>query len=125
MNKTLLLWIALITGLLSSCEHDKYPHGKQIYEHYCSNCHMNDGKGLGELYPSIDESAYLRSELASLPCLIRHGKKSAVLHTVYMPAHKELTELEMNNLVNYLSDRWGEGAPLSLDEVTSTLLSCP
>jgi len=119
--------ILLLGGIiaLNSCEEDKYPQGHRVYKTYCENCHMQQGQGLGTLYPSLQNSSYLTSEVASLPCLIRHGKKSTVLSTVYMPEHKMLTDTDMHNLINYLTHKWGSADASSPNTIADALATCP
>jgi len=85
---------------------------------------MSDGKGLGEIYPSLIGSTYLSTEQQALVCLIKKGKKSTQLSTVYMPAH-DLTDLEMINLINYLSHRLSNTSAISPQEVRQSLVACP
>ena len=110
--------------LVLSCEQDRYPQGKLIYDRYCSNCHMDDGKGLGEIYPSLIGSSYLTTEQDALVCLIKKGKKSTQLSTVYMPAH-DLTEIDMINLINYLSHKLSNSLVISPQEVREAVAACP
>jgi len=86
---------------------------------------MDDGEGLGVIYPALGTSAYIHTEKASLPCLVRHGKRSTQLETVYMPAHTQLSDLDMINLINYMSYRWGAQDALSPQEIKEALSECP
>ena len=86
---------------------------------------MADGKGLGELYPDLSESKYLTSDFADLTCLILNGKQSDQLATIYMPAHKSLKAAELTNLINYMSDRWGNQKVIQLNDVIKQMKNCP
>lgn len=110
--------------LNSSCEQEKFVQGKRIYQINCANCHMENGKGLGKMYPDITESAYLKADKKSLACLIRLGKSGNVLSNVVMPANKELTEAGMNNLINYLLHTWGDGSVSNVNELKESLQNC-
>jgi len=125
---TILSILYLFFGLFVltiSCEDNRYPHGQALYNQYCSNCHMDNGEGLGQIYPALSKSSYLSTEQSSLVCLIRHGKKSTEIETVYMPANDNLSDIDMINLINFLSYKWGENAPLSPQEVKEALNDCP
>ena len=101
MNK---LFIAIIvTFLLSAmaCDRQPYVQGERIYNAVCSSCHMDSGKGLGQIYPDITQSAYLSNLSKELPCLIKNGRTSKTLETVVMPGLKTVTAAEMTNLINY------------------------
>lgn len=87
---------------------------------------MDEGKGFGEIYPSLIESPYLTSEIEALPCLIKHGKKSTVLSTVYMPAHPELNAVDISNLINYMSASFTqEPTQPNPKEIAEYLSTCP
>ncbi len=118
-----IVTLIVLTSALS-CDQERYPQGKLIYERYCANCHMSEGKGLGEIYPSLVDSPYLSSDQESLVCLIKKGKKSTQLSTVYMPAH-DLSEVEMINLINYLSHKLSSTSAISPLQVREALVACP
>lgn len=123
---TLLLMVTMVALIVHSCDRVPYPRGKEIYKQYCSNCHMDEGKGFGEIYPSLIESPYLTTEIEALPCLIRHGKKSTVLSTVYMPAHDQLSAIDISNLINYMSDSFTkEPKQANPKDINQYLSSCP
>jgi len=85
---------------------------------------MADGEGLGEIYPTLIGSSYLTTDQDALVCLIKKGKKSTQISTVYMPAH-DLSDLDMINLINYLSYKLSEAPAISPQEVKEALAACP
>jgi len=115
----------LLSVLILACTQEPYVQGKRIYDTYCLNCHMEDGSGLGELYPSLNNSLYLSSQKDQLACLIQNGIRSDQLSTVYMPAHYQIEPAAMTNLINYLSYRWGKESVITLAEVNNQLIKCP
>ncbi|MEL6122449.1 MAG: cytochrome c [Bacteroidota bacterium] len=123
MNKAVTCFV-LILCLVLGCKTEKYQQGRIIYETSCLNCHMSDGSGLGEMYPKLKGSRYLAEDIELLPCLIRQGAQSRQLETVYMPGHPEITTASMTNLINYMSDMWGDGRVVRLAEVTALMESC-
>lgn len=107
------------------CNLEKYTQGKRLYDAHCSSCHMAEGNGLGELYPSLHNSSYLTtSNVANLPCLIKEGRVSTTLSTIAMPPNKELSDAEMTNLINYIYDEWGTKPVPPLRELQSYIMSC-
>ncbi len=106
-----------------TCRQERYVQGKRIYDTFCLNCHMEDGNGLGTMYPNITESPLLRDHNA-LICLILQGTQSKVLHTVTMPQHSQLTPAGMSNLINYMSDRWGDKHIITLVETKLQMKKC-
>ena len=118
--------IILVFGsiLIWACSEEPYTQGKQIYEAYCLNCHMEDGRGLGALYPNLENSAYLNGKQDHLACLIYNGVQSSKLATVAMPAHYDIKPAGMTNLINFISYRWGNKSVLTLQEINDQLDQC-
>lgn len=120
----------VFTTTLTQCDHTEYPSGKRYYNAYCGNCHMEDGKGLSKLIPSLEKSKYLIDNQYELPCIIRYGIKSMVSDTssevqLSMPAHLKLSEIEILNISNYVNNSWGNQQPqISLEEIKSKLDNC-
>jgi len=124
MNKALIIIMSLAI-VIFSCEQKKYEQGKRIYDALCLQCHMADGSGLGTLYPDLSKSTYLTDRMTDLPCLIRKGKRSDELATVYMPAQPQLREAELSNLINYINYTWGDQSGMSLLDLKEALSLCP
>ncbi len=124
MNKVKVL-VVLLAFIVIACAHEPYVQGKQIYESYCLNCHMEDGSGLGAIYPKLKNSAYLNGMQDKLACLIYNGTQSSKLSTVAMPAHYNIEPAAMTNLINYLSYRWGNESVITLREINKQLDQCP
>lgn len=128
MNKVHLVSFLILVSILclsAACQQEVFVQGKRIYEVNCENCHMADGKGLGEMYPDISQSSYFRDNKAELACLIRNGRQSEMLDNVAMPANKAITEVGMNNLINYLLFTWGDQTQSNLNELKAQLDKCP
>jgi len=123
MNKWISFIIIFILAYVA-CKQEKFTQGKIIYDTSCANCHMDDGNGLGALYPALSKSEYLTTLKSKLPCLIKHGSQSNKLSTVYMPAHPNIEEASMTNLINYLSHTWGDQETVLLRDITDQLEVC-
>lgn len=124
MSKLIVL-IVISIAVCFSCQQEKYTQGKRIYKALCSNCHMDDGNGLGQMYPSLQKSVYLHDKMNDLTCLIRTGRQSSHLSTVVMPGFTNLREAEMSNLINYLSHEWGDQSILPITSIREQIESCP
>ena len=122
-SKLLLFAFGLLS--ISSCD-DTYSQGQRIYTALCANCHMDDGSGLNQLIPPLKGSLYLTGQKQGLVCVIRQGFRadSLGLTLKYMPAHPKMTDVEMTNLVNYLSASFGNQKHWQLKEVKTQLQSC-
>lgn len=85
---------------------------------------MQDGSGLGDLYPKLQDSPYLTDNKDDLICLIRNGKVSAQMANIEMPAHKMLREAELSNLVNYLCYTWGDQQLVPITKIQALMSNC-
>ena len=107
-----------------------YINGKRLYIEHCSNCHQKDGSGLASLYPPIHNSGYFKSGPDSTICIIRNGIEGKIIvngisYNQPMPGHKDLTVLEIAELVTYLYSTWGEEDKIfSTVEVYQILENC-
>lgn len=75
-----------------------FTKGEEIYTKKCANCHMADGSGLGSYIPPLKKDTPI--DFITSTCIITLGKGEENLQ---MPAFKELTDVELTNLVNYLN----------------------
>ena len=85
--------------------------GEQLYLENCSQCHQADGKGLALLYPPLADQELL-SRPDRIACAIRYGANgpreiSGKIFNQPMAAVENLTDLEVAEIITYLSATWG------------------
>jgi mono/diheme cytochrome c family protein len=120
----------LLSAFFFSCQ-QQYPQGRRIYQTYCANCHMEDGTGLGWLIPPLDGADYLQTSRDHIPCMIRYGSKGGItVNNITfrepMPSFRNLNEVEISNLINYINTAWSNDNPeTSPAEVAGMLERCP
>lgn len=108
---------------LSQKETQYFSHGKRLYESYCSNCHMDDGKGLGKLIPPLAKSDYLKNHRSDLPIILKFGLNGPITvngtdFNQPMPANPKLTDLEVVEILTFVGNSWGnELGGFTLEEV--------
>jgi mono/diheme cytochrome c family protein len=118
----LLIWVA--------CSHP-YTQGENLYKAYCVNCHIEDGTGLVTLIPRLAGADFLQVNRDLVPCIIRHGSMGGLVvngttFTEPMPGFRNLNEVEISNLINYINTSWGNNLPeTSPEEVLNALDKCP
>ena len=111
----------LIVIFLVSCQ-PTYKQGERIYLARCADCHMRDGSGLNDLVPGLHKAAIDKLG-PDLPCLIVNGLANDLLP---MPGQKDMNEVEIANLVNYLRQTFATSTEeLTLPELRSQLTQCP
>lgn len=105
-------------------------NGARIYETYCANCHQAQGEGLAKLYPPLAGSDYLLENIPRAACIAKNGQfKEIVVNGVsfnqMMPAMPQLTNLEIAEVITYISNSWGnDGGFQSVKEVDKWLTEC-
>jgi mono/diheme cytochrome c family protein len=104
--------------------------GKLLYTTHCSNCHQENGEGLGKVYPPLKNSDYLIASKSNTYCGIKNGisKEIVVNGVVYnqaMPANEQLTDLEIAEICTYIYNSWGlETGFIDVKEVSEGLNYC-
>jgi len=124
-----LLGIVFVGGL-SSCETGGYRQGAALYAQHCANCHMQDGTGLGGNIPPLAGSDYLSANPARVACVIQYGLSDTIsvngkIYKFPMAAVSGLNNLEIANIINYISNSWGNSLGYtSLERVDQALEAC-
>lgn len=86
--------------------------GKSVYANNCMNCHMEDGKGIANAFPPLAKSDYLKKPAKDLIAVVLKGqsgevKVNGVVYNGNMPAQDYLTDEEIADVLNYVSNSWG------------------
>lgn len=138
-NKWLVpcLFTATVVCLLNACQSEEeinysryYTAGKQVYENKCANCHNQDGSGLALLYPPLTDSTYLKQNKDKLACMIKHGLQGEIIiagktYDGVMPAQQDLTDIELAELITYLTNSFGNNQGLTrMEDVSKALKNC-
>lgn len=108
-----------------------YVQGEQLFVEHCSNCHQKNGKGLGLLYPPVDQSDFVDKNFEQVICLIRNGIKGELIvngksFNKEMPPIPGLTDLEIAEITTYLYNTWGRDRGIvEVKDASKILNSCP
>jgi len=124
--------ISAILGLClaSSCDYKPRNQGKSLYAKHCSGCHMNDGEGLGELFPPTANSSYINEKPQALACIIKYGLEGSITvngtsFNEAMPGNTQLSDVEINNLVHYILEVQNKTKnPYTISDIRAQLSSC-
>ena len=133
MRKILVFAIALFAFGCQSAEELKteqyFAEGYQLYTTNCSNCHQADGKGMSNLYPPLNGSEVLKDK-NMLACIIQNGMKDTIIvngksFSRPMPANPKLTDLEIAEIVSYLTMKWErDSVHTKIETVNNALANC-
>ncbi|MDX2134706.1 MAG: cytochrome c [Saprospiraceae bacterium] len=126
-----LIPIAALSLLsLANCTGEPQTEGKRLYVHYCANCHLEDGRGVGALVPPLAGADYLHNNRDALPCILVHGLADTIyvngqLYAEQMPGVESLSHIEVTNILNYIGNAWGNESALFIpDQVKEQLKTC-
>ncbi|HEV7381803.1 MAG TPA: cytochrome c [Dyadobacter sp.] len=106
-----------------------FVEGYQLYKTYCTNCHQDDGKGMANLYPPLQGSSILNNK-ELMACIIKNGMNDTIIvagkkFSRPMPANPKLTELEIAEIVSFVTMKWGDDSiHTSIGSVGKSLAIC-
>ena len=122
------------TQNLSRTERVRYQQymvqGQQLYRTHCSNCHQEEGTGLGQLIPPLAQSDYLLADVDRTLCLIKHGLRGEIIvngqsYQQPMPANETLRDIEIAQIATYIYNHWGHAKGyIPTKRVSGTLRQC-
>jgi len=134
----LLVVVVSFIVILISCQSKSdvqfkqyYVQGEVLYNTHCSNCHQKDGKGLGLIYPPLNESDFMQNHFENVICIMKNGKSGELIVNgkVYnqpMPGIPTLTNLEIAEIATFVYNTWShERGKIELTEVAKVLVDCP
>lgn len=100
-----------------------FVEGYQLYTTHCSNCHQDNGKGMANLYPTLEDAkTFQQPEL--IPCMIKYGTSGSKGRP--MPGNTKLTELEIAEIMTFVKVKWGRDSLITTTEfVQNSLSKCP
>lgn len=131
MKQYLIVFFFLgLAFCVSTCSSKRYEHGEILYQNFCANCHMEDGMGLGGNIPPLAGADFLGKERDRLACIIRYGIQEEIVvngktYQEPMLGIEQLSDAEITNVINYISNAWGNELPfVPITEVQASLKEC-
>ena len=107
-----------------------YVEGERLYQLHCSNCHQKSGKGLGLLYPPLNQSDYMDNHMDEVICLMKHGKSGELVvngkaFNQPMPGIPTLTDLEIAEIATFIFNTWThDRGIIEVNDVSKILDQC-
>ena len=99
--------------------------GQEIYNDFCSQCHLEDGKGVRGIYPPLAKSDFL-TDIDRTISSIKYGLKGPI--TVNgekynsMMVSQGLDDEEISDVVNYILNSWGNSTDeLITEEIVTSV----
>lgn len=88
-----------------------FSEGKDIYNDFCIQCHMANGKGVPKVFPPLAKSDYLKNYRIESIKAIKYGLSGEITvngekYNTAM-ASQGLTNKEIAAVMNYITNSWG------------------
>ncbi|BDD04961.1 c-type cytochrome [Aureibacter tunicatorum] len=105
-------------------------NGQRGYEANCANCHMSDGSGLGKVIPPLKGADFLDKHLDQVICGIKYGMDGKIIvngveYDQPMPGSKFLSDIEIAEIVTFITNTWGNGNGIvTIEQVQGQLKKC-
>ena len=88
--------------------------GEEIYQDFCLQCHLDNGKGVENAFPPLAKSDYLQNNIEASIRGIKYGLRGeiAVNGNTYngVMVNQGLDEEEVADVMNYILNSWGNKA---------------
>ena len=90
--------------------------GESIYSANCSSCHMPTGEGLGGAFPPLVNSNWLKNQKQIIGVVIKglegEIKVNDEVYDAVMPPFNQLSDQEIADVLNFVSNSWGNKQPM-------------
>lgn len=88
--------------------------GEEIYQDFCTQCHLDNGKGVENAFPPLAESDYLQNNIEASIRGIKYGLRGEITvnGNTYngVMVNQGLDEEEVADVMNYILNSWGNKA---------------
>ena len=88
--------------------------GEEIYQDFCLQCHLDNGKGVENAFPPLAESDYLQNNIEASIRAIKYGIRGEITvnGNTYngVMVNQGLDEEEVADVMNYILNSWGNKA---------------
>ncbi len=132
----ILFWGFLGAGCQTTQKEDTtkftnyFRQGELLYSKHCSNCHQENGTGLGRVYPPLNQSDFMENNFEQVLCLMKYGIEGELIvngknYNLAMPGIPSLNDLEIAEIATYIYNSWGNKRGLvDVKDVNQILTTC-
>lgn len=109
---TVLCVAILVSSFTQDTKQASVKRGQEVYSNNCQNCHMENGEGVESTFPPLAKSDYLMKDPARTIAIIIKGQSEPIKvngkdYNAMMPAQDYLTDEQIADVTNYISNSWG------------------
>ena len=99
--------------------------GQEIYNDFCVQCHLEDGKGIKGVYPPLAKSDFLK-DINQTIYSIKYGLKGPITvngeNYNSIMVSQGLDDEEISDVVNYILNSWGNSTnELITEEIVTSI----
>ena len=99
--------------------------GQEIYNDFCVQCHLEDGKGIKGIYPPLAKSDFLK-DINQTISSIKYGLKGPITvngeNYNSIMVSQGLDDEEISDVVNYILNSWGNSTnELITEEIVTSI----
>ncbi|MDR3367610.1 c-type cytochrome [Rhodoferax sp.] len=93
------------------------------YVQFCGTCHRRDGRGVGEIFPTLAQNSSVQSKdpVSLIHIVLTGGNTATTQHSprVFgMPEYSSLDDKEIAEILTFARTQWGnQGEPVTADDV--------
>lgn len=114
--------VTLVVGCKNPVSDAKMEEGKKVYTVNCLGCHMDNGKGVPRMNPSLVNSPYVMGHPNSLIELVLRGSEffgaTKRSYNNQMASFHALSDTEIADLLTYIRNTYAKtGDEISANEV--------
>ena len=88
--------------------------GEEIYQDFCLQCHLDNGKGVENAFPPLAKSDYLQNNIEASIRGVKYGLRGEITVNgeTYngVMVNQGLDEEEIADVMNYILNSWGNKA---------------
>jgi len=98
--------------------------GKEVYQIFCTQCHLDNGKGVSGTFPPLAKSDYLQNNIEASIRGIKYGQRGKItvngIEYDGIMSMQGLDDEEVADVMNYILNSWGNKAKeqISITQVT-------
>lgn len=98
--------------------------GAKVFERVCAACHQADGRGVGNVFPPLRDSDYLRADLDRAISSVINGLSGPIVvngveYNTAMPPMAYLSDEEVASVLTFVLEEWNGGGGVTVEQVAS------
>ena len=116
MRNVLYIYCISVLGFLSYMHQEKplkqsIIDGAEIYQDFCLQCHLDNGKGVANVFPPLAQSDYLANNLEESIRAVKYSLRGPIVVNGIsydgIMTKQGLDDEEVADVMNYILNSWG------------------